>query len=346
MGRKDKETTVEVRNLVVSTWIDEKENGITYANLAKKFKIKLTTAYQIIKRFEKEGRLANKSGRGRKLKLSEREARHVIKKVKTEPFTSCPKLKEDLKESFGKEVCSRTVQNYIRRAGLKACTPRRKPLISKRNRKKRLEFATEHVGKNAAFWNRVLWTDETKVNFFGSDGRIKVWRKPLDALNVKNVVPTVKHGGGSVMVWGSMSANGVGTIHFIDGIMNADVYVDLLEQNLKQSVSKLGLGRRFIFQQDNDPKHTSKKAKQYFAKNKINVLEWPPQSPDLNPIEHLWEILKRKVREEQCSNISAFKTHVKQVWGKLSPDITASLVESMKRRCEAVIAAKGGPTKY
>ena len=88
-------------------------------------------------------------------------------------------------------------------------TPRKKPLISEKNRTLRLQFAREHLDKDMDFWKRVLFTDESKFNIFGSDGRAKVWRKDKTALHPKNLLCTVKHGGGSVMVWGAVAASGV-----------------------------------------------------------------------------------------------------------------------------------------
>ena len=92
---------------------------------------------------------------------------------------------------------------------------------------------------------------------FDSDGRLMVWRKKNTELESKNVIPTVKHGGGYVLVWGCMSAAGVGDLHFIEGIMNHVMYIDILKQNLRSSAIKLDMGNRFIFQQDNVSKHTA-----------------------------------------------------------------------------------------
>ncbi|KAK3512455.1 hypothetical protein QTP70_013003 [Hemibagrus guttatus] len=118
------------------------------------------------------------------------------------------------------------------------------------------QFAEDKQTKDMDYWNHVLWSDETKINLFGSDGVKRVWRQPGEEYEDKCVLPTVKHGGGSVMVWGCMSAAGTGELQFIEGTMNANMYCDILKQSMIPSLWRLG--RRAVFQHDNDPKHTSK----------------------------------------------------------------------------------------
>ncbi|GFY27627.1 transposable element Tcb1 transposase [Trichonephila clavipes] len=174
-----------------------------------------------------------------------------------------------------------------------------------------------------------------------------VSRKPNTSHHPKHTIPTVKHGGGSVMVWGCMAASGVGKLVFIDGIMHKMAYLNIQQNNLKESADKLGLGSNFIFQQDNDPKHTAFVVEEwllYHCRNQLNTL---PQSLDLNVIDHLWSHLQRAVQKHiKITSKEQLKSVLQEEWLNIAPETTRHLVESMPRRLEAVISAKGYATKY
>lgn len=194
-----------------------------------------------------------------------------------------------------------------------------------------------------------MWSDETKINRFGSDGRIWVWKKSQEKLSKRLVKPTVKFGGGSLMIWGCMTAHGVGYMCRIDGGMDGELYRNILDDYVLETAHYYDMDPRdFIYQQDNDPKHTAKLTKQWFKDNNVELLEWPAQSPDLNPIEHLWDELERRLNSYEAvpTSIHALWERVEVEWEKISKEVCVNLIDSMPRRVAAVLKAKGGYTKY
>ena len=151
------------------------------------------------------------------------------------------------------------------------------------------------------------------------------------------------------MVWRWMGWNGVGMLAEVEGRMDASQYVNILEENLAENIRILKLQKRnTLFQQDNDPKHTSNLAQKWFKDNKIDMMEWSAQSPDINPIEHLWELLKRRLNKykEPPKGVYELWDRVAEEWNKITPEDYQNLIESLPRRLEAVYKAKGGHTKY
>ena len=155
---------------------------------------------------------------------------------------------------------------------------------------------------------------------------------------------TVKHQK-SINVWGCFSWNGVGDLHRVKGILTGTEYRKILIHHMVPSANRLN-PEGFIFQQDNDPKHTSNVVKKYLQNKKIEVMNWPAQSPDLNPIENLWGQLNRLTQDRNPQNEDELLEIIKHAWHSMSDEYLHNLVESMPGRCKVVNQSKGWPTKY
>lgn len=338
---KAKEWSQKFREEIVA--LHKKGNG--YKKISKLLNVPRDTVGSIIRKFKATGTVATKCGRGRKKKLTAAAARFVRRQVDKNPRLTSKELKEDLAKE-GTDVSLDTVRRTLHAEGLKARTPRRTPLLKPHHKKRRLQFARTNLKKPQKFWDNVLWTDETKLELFGPMDQRYVWRRKKEAYKEKNTLPTVKHGGGSVMLWGCFASTGTGNLQRIEGIMDSVRYQDILAKNVNPSVKKLKLGRHWTFQQDNDPKHTSKSTKAWLEKKGWKVLEWPSQSPDLNPIENLWWDLKKAVAARRPTSIADLETIAQEEWAKIPTERCEKLVRGYSFRLQEVIAANGCCTKY
>jgi hypothetical protein len=141
------------------------------------------------------------------------------------------------------------------------------------------------------------------------------WKYKADPLNEDHIKKSLKFGGDSVLAWGCITSSGVRELIRIKGIMDSDKYIEVLSNGLLRTMEKFGLNtENVIFMQDNDPKYTSKKTKEWLKINKINCLEWKPQSPDMNPIENLWDIIDRRLgkKKEKCNNTEELRELLKE----------------------------------
>lgn len=322
--------------------IEAYKAGHPQSTIKNNFGVTKQVVSRIIKNFRLRGRVVNLKRGGRKRKTTKQLDRRIKRISQQNPRLSANQILAELDES---NVSSRTIQRRLVEVGLPARRPAKKPLLSKKNIDARMLFATRHVHWTVKEWQNVLFSDECKFNIFGSDG-LRVIRRPVNKrLDPKYVSGTVKHGGGNIMVWGCFSAYGIGPIHRIEGTMDRFMYRNIL-QDVMLPYAEWEMPLKFTYQHDNDPKHTAKIVKQWFRENNMSVLTWPGQSPDLNPIENLWEIVKTKVRQKNITNRDQLFQEIQSVWNSIDDDVISKLIASMPKRCQQVIDNKGYWTKY
>ncbi len=190
------------------------------------------------------------------------------------------------------------------------------PLLKQKHRQKHLTWAKKKKNWTVAQWSKVLFSDESKFSIsFGNQGP-RVWRKSGEAQKrcfLKSSVKILQ----SVMIWSAMSSAGVGPLCFLKSTVNAAIYQEILEHFMLPSADKLYGDADFLFQQDLAPAHTAKGTKSWFNDHSVTVLDWPANSPDLNPIENPLGIVKRKMRDTRPNNADDLKAAIKATWASL-----------------------------
>ena len=195
-------------------------------------------------------------------------------------------------------------------------------------------------------WKMVLvFSDESTFTISNHAGNQFVRRRPGEEFKPCCTVPTIKHPT-AVMVWGCMAATGVGRLEVVEGMMNAAKYREMLERKLVRSAQDMFEGD-WVFQQDNAPCHTAKAVKSWMQSEGICVLDWPAQSPDLSPIENLWQKMARIISLNKPTTKVKLIEAIIAAWHRIvSADELRKLVECMPKRCRLVIENKGWPIKY
>lgn len=254
-----------------------------------------------------------------------------------------------LRNTTGTLVSSETIRKTPKTHGLKSGKKVCKPLLSKCHWQLRLQWAKEHRNMTIEDWGKVIFTDETKVNFHCSDGIKWCWKKRGQPFEDRVVSQTMKFGGGKILVWGCFTVHGVGFARLIEGKMNALKYQGILEDQLEQTFSWYDLDKNdSIFMHDNDPKHTAKSTVKFLQNKQIQTMKWPAQSPDMNPIENLWSYVKKQLSLSTSlpKNSHELWERFMTVWSSISEIYCRKLIESMPERINALIKAKGGHTKF
>lgn len=282
--------------------------------------------------------------------LLNNDDRKVLKEIVTRNNkSSATEIQKKFSATTGQEVCVKTIRKNLHKIGFNSYQAVTKPLLTENQRQKRLEWCIDKQNWSVQQWRNVIWSDESRFTLFRSDGPCRVWREPGTRYNIENLRPSVKHGGGGVMVWGCFSGKGLGPLVRVEGIINRHDYIDILDNNLLPFIHSKYRNRSYKFQQDNAPIHTAKDVKAWIVTKKIKMLpDWPAQSPDLNPIEHLWDHLDRCLRNGSNlpKNLLELEVQLKEEWERISRETYIKLIDSMPRRIEACIANNGWPTNY
>ena len=248
----------------------------------------------------------------------------------------------------GVRISTQTIRNRLHDAGLRSRRPAIRVPLTRYHMQMRLAWARDHVTWTQNDLAPVLFTDESRFCVDFTDRRARVWRMPNERFAPVCVAEHDRFGGGSVMVWAGISAQGKTDLHVIDnGTLTALRYVnEILDVYVRPYAG--AVGENFILMDDNARAHRARVTDQYLEQATIVRMEWPARSPDLNPIEHAWDMLQTAVssRPVQPASVQELRQALLEEWDQILQYKIRRLISSMRRRCQAVTEVRGHHTRY
>ena len=330
----------------ICTLLDE---GYSTRSIAAREGVSNVTAWKTGKHRDKDRGYKDLPRPGRPRLFTRRAERRIVRLMTSSKCNTVVEVQAHLRTKENLHVSVNTIRHTLQRNGLVARVKKKKPLLTKRHRQSRLAFAKKYKDWTIEDWRHIVWSDESKFQLFGSDGRQWYWKKPNEPLSTRHIRPTVKHGGGNIMVWGCFTSSGIGYLCRIDGGLDGELYRKILNDEFIATLNWYNMDKeQVVFQHDNDPKHTANLTKQWFVDHNIKVLDWPSQSPDLNPIEHLWNEVDRHLRNlpSQITSKSDLWDKLQGVWEGINLETCTKLIDTMPERIRDVLKANGGYTRW
>lgn len=322
--------------------------GLSYRAIGLRLGYAHTTISYVVRRFRETNDYSIRPRQGRPRVTTAIQDRYIRLRALRERFTTSRSILMQLTAVHDIQPSLDTVRRRLSEGNLHIRVPARGPALNADHRRNRLQFARDHVNWNIQDWERVLFTDETRFCLYSSDRRLRVIRRPGERYAQCNTRGTTLFNGGSVMFWGGISITArTDLVSLRGGTLNSERYIrEILSEHVVPFAPYIG--NNFRLMHDNARPHVSRVVTEYLREVNIQTLNWPPHSPDMNPIEHLWDIIGRQLRLRQPppASLQDIETMVINIWNGLDQDQTARLISSMPRRCEAVIRSRGGNTRY
>jgi transposase len=293
-------------------------------------------------------RFTNKRRTGKPPKLTVKAEQRLLRAAANDTRANLAALGTPSKS--GKKLSRTTVRKTLKKYGKARRRACKKPYLSTKHKRRRVVFGKENSKRK---WRFVIWSDESTFEI-GYDGR-NWWitRAPGEEHLPKNLKPTFKSGRTSVGVWGCFMWKHLGPLVILPkgSRMNQTRYTEeVLKPHFVPFYKKMArkYGKDVVIQEDGAKYHFATKPTAYNDLHKVRRLWWPPQSPDLSPIENLWKQLKDAIsaRRHRIRSIVEMEVALKQEWARITEETLEKLVDSMPRRIKQMLKNKGGSIKY
>ena len=323
------------------------QNGDSIRSVARRLQKSPSVIHRLRERFHTTGGVQDRPRSGRPRVTTRAEDRYVVLHALRNRFTTASALRLQLRHATNTNVSISTIKNRLRAANLWSRRPAVRPPLRPQHRAARLAWCRAHVIWNNQQWSRVLCTDESRFCLEHNDGRIRVLRRRGERFHDATVREKNRFGGGSVIVWGGFSLHHRTPLYHIKGNLTGLRYRDeILRPLVLPALNTIGAGAHL--QDDNARPHRARVVRDFLQQNQVNVMPWPAYSPDLAPIEHVWDILGRRVRDNhgRAPTLQILVQWLQMEWQAIPQATLRTLVRSMRRRCTECIRQRGGHTHY
>ncbi|GFW04411.1 transposable element Tcb2 transposase [Trichonephila clavipes] len=328
--------------------IGKLEEGRSVTSVAAEFGIAHSIVSRLWRQFQTTGTAIRGFSSGRPRGTTPADDRYIVLQARRNRRQTAGEIARHTTQATGRPMSRFTVARRLHGGGLFARRPVRCVPLTPAHRRRRSLWCREHRNWRDNEWGRVLFTDESRFSLSSDSHRILIWRERGSRNHPSKIIERDRYGGRGVLVWGGIMLGSRTDLHIFDvGSVNGTRFCnEILLPYVRLFRGAMGL--QFLFMDDNAPCHRTVATEQLLESEDIERMDWPARSPDLNPIEHVWDFLGRRLAARTLPpvTIRELRLALQDGWAAMPQQLIDTLILSMGRCCETYLAVRGDHIPY